>query len=135
MASSVDPMTQLQNGLVAAIDTATSIVAITLRASGNIIPWSADIGARLPVLTYFVSVLVPSVGGYTGQVTLSAWAERGDTAQQLLHEAIGALAQPLLYAVGCDAVVLDEIRREIPSEDRDDPARADVDLTVWLTPT
>lgn len=134
MASSVDPMTQLQNGIVAAVDTATSVVAITLRASGNIRPWTPDFPAQLPVLTYFVSVLEPSVGGYTAQVTLSAWAERGDTAQQLLHEAIGACAQPLLYAVGCDAVILQEIRREIPSEARDDPARADVDLTVWITP-
>lgn len=132
--SAADPITQLQDGLVRAADTAASVQALTYRADGNLLPWVADIPARLPVATYLISTLAERVGGYTATVQISAWAMDAAVAQQLLGAVLGAFAQPLLEAAGCDAVVLSEIRREIPSEDREDPSRADADLTLWFTP-
>jgi len=132
--ASSDPLTQLQDGLVAAADAAAAVVAVTLRDRGNLRPWAGDFPTQLPVATYVVSLLEERVGGYTATVQLSAWADAAATAQALLHAVCGALSQPSLLAAGCDAVVLQEIRREIPSEDRTDPARADADLSVFFTP-
>jgi hypothetical protein len=133
MASS-DPLAQLQDGLVATVDAAAAVIAVTVRDRANLIPWAGDFPTQLPVATYVVSVLEERVGGYTASVQLAAWADDALTAQALLHAVCVSLNQPALQAAGCDAVVLQEIRREIPSEERTDPARADADLIIFFTP-
>lgn len=129
-----DVLTQLQEGLCRTADANATVRQLTQRVQGSLMPWMPDFPAELPVVNYVVQSLVPRVGGVTAAVSLTAWARDAVAAQAVLAAVIAAFSQPALFAVGCDAVVLDEIRREIPSEEKTDPARADADLTVFFTP-
>ena len=136
-----DPLQQLSEATVTIIDTAASIVAITGRASDNIVRWRRRKATPLPRLAY---VFGPTeIAGGLGETydvdgVLRAEASSASVANALLRAAVELLTPMAFEAQGCDALVTDWTYDD-PPDDQGDPATdanvvaAEADLTVNLT--
>jgi hypothetical protein len=107
-----------REAIVAALDTAPLVVAVTGRANGNVVAWDtlAD-DAPLPIAAYRITSAAPS-GGLNDerkiQVTFRAVAETESAANTLL----GAIEKSLTYPRLRDAAPALEAYRLYGEEDR-----------------
>lgn len=139
---STDLENRLNAALVGALDTDAGVVALTGRASGNLLPMS-DIGAaQLPALMYLLLDLTPN--GAAGDTRLATYQitaiADGDGAQSmtaaLLQRVELAVTEPALRAQGIDACPSGRPhRRRVPidSDATRALARADLDFILRVT--
>lgn len=142
IANPTDIEDRLARGLVAILNADPGVQAITGRTTGNVVAWSADVTAALPVIAYQLVELV-EIGG-TGdnrdaEYQLTAIAE-GNGARSMVAALLERIEQALTWAAfdaqGLDALVRRRRRRVVPATDSEASrglARADLDLTIWIT--
>ena len=115
-----------REAIVAALDTAPRVVAVTGRADGNLIAWDDESDAALPIAAYRITSAAPS-GGLNDerkvQVTFRAVALTEAQANELL----GAIEHSLTYPRLRDATPSLEAFRLYGEEDR---VAADYDSEV-----
>lgn len=128
-----DPVQQMREKLVAILDTAAAVVAITSRASGNIVEAQTLAAATLPSVAYAV-VVVPRVGGDGDRrrftVQFDAFAAKESVANELLY-AVETTVTASAFAAGpqsMDAHPTRVTRRGVPTSEG--PARATLDMTI-----
>lgn len=119
-----DPVQQLSEAIVAIVDTDAAIVAITGRASGNIVRWKRRKATAMPRLAYLVGPTEIAGGlGETYDVDGLLRGEAASAAQAnaLLRAAVELLTPMAFEALGCDALVT-EWTYDNPPDDQGDPA-------------
>lgn len=104
-----DPRQRLRVAIVAVLDTAALVVALTGRASANIAAWNALDDIARPALLYRIVSMIQtgeSGAGWNVRLQLTAIAE-GNDADSIVEELLGAAEQELsataLLAAGVDA--------------------------------
>lgn len=151
MADPLDPLSRLSAALVAVLDTAPAVVAVTGRARGNVVPWeSGEANVPLPVLAYLVVTAQPALGTqWRAPVQLTASAvgtEPGVTPAKSAREQANALIAATLDALSATAFAalatpLDarrefdrDVLRTVEHDTDDGAARADLDVSILFTP-
>lgn len=144
-----DIVQRLRVATVTALDTVAAIVALTGRATGNIVSWNALAECPRPCLAYAIIDLRQtgeSGDGRDGVVQFTAVAE-GNNADATVQELLGLVEEhytaPALLAAGVDAAPLHFTRRDGDSDDQgeDDDVRmhqrnlhvAHLDVAITLT--
>ena len=136
------PLQRVREALVAVLDAAPGIVAITGRPNANIVAWAdLSLESDLPILAYQVVSLVQITGSgdqRRARIQLTAAARDDEAiAQELLNAASIALTTPALAAL---AAPLDACR--IQSDEQvlagdfelaEQVARADMDVVLDIT--
>lgn len=139
---------RLREALVAVLDTAAAIAALTGRASENLVSWNALEEATRPVLVYRILSLSEngeSGEGWDARVQLTAVAE-GNNADATVEELLGAVCTTLtagaLLAAGVDAAPIRWHRADGSDDDQGEGdgvrlasrnlhvAHSDVELTI-----
>jgi hypothetical protein len=118
-----DALQQLSAAIATIIDTNASIIAITGRASDNIVRWRRRKATTLPRLAYIAGPAVISGGlgeRYDVDVVLRAEATSAAAANQLLRTAVELLTPMAFETLTCDALVTD-VTYDNPPDDQGDP--------------
>ena len=129
-----DLLQRVKEAIVAILDTAAGIVAITERPDGNIVPWKDLSDATLPVLAYFI-VTANEIGGIgdTRQVDIQFTASASDDSvvNALLEQVELTFVEPAFAAQNLNAYVSSRSRQ--PSPDEEDVQRGDLDISIIVT--
>lgn len=122
---------------MSALDTHSEVVAITGRASGNVVPFKNRDVAQRPVIAYLVVDARPAGGAgnnWEVLVQFSALSEDDDdAATNQLAEIVNAVINPVTLlglTPPLDAYVRERAMRDIAD---DAAARADIDITLIVT--
>jgi hypothetical protein len=94
--AAVDFVQVMRECLVSALDTAPLIVAVTGRASGNIIAWGDDTPDLLPVVSYRITDAAPS-GGLGDERKVQIRFRAAATTERVANELLGAVEKSLTY--------------------------------------
>lgn len=138
MPPAVDTIQLMREAVVEALDTLPAVVAITGRASGNVVPFKNRDKAEMPAITYLVVVGAPAGGAgecWRVQLQFSAIAADDDdeTANKLLA-LVEQYTRPQYLSANVnspvDAYQELKLRRGVGE---DLSARADLDITFIVT--
>lgn len=131
--------------VVAVLDTHAQISAITGRASGNLIPWDAEIETEKPVVAYRATIGTPggSAIGDTREIMFlfSAVADSDSESLALLSAIEGGHTPPkIVWAPALVALVppldgffMNPVRREVGWDSDADGYRNDLEYTLVAT--
>jgi hypothetical protein len=131
-----DIVQRTSEAVVAMLDTAPDIVALTSRANGNVIPFDDLADAALPVIAYIdVTSAIAGGIGDTRRVILQFTAAGSTKAvvNALLEAVENNLTTTKFYAAGLDAYMQDFLRRGTPGDTEEGYFSADMDVTLIVT--
>lgn len=126
------------NGMKTVLDAHATLVALTGRPNGNVVPWEDIASTALPAIAVSVEE-VREIGGARDNRHLDILAaafgydlEKVNAMAEFLED---NLTQPQLEAAGLDAIILRRTRRAGPTEKVKDRRvrREDMTLLMWIT--
>jgi hypothetical protein len=113
-----DPVQILREAIVAVLDTHADVVAITGRATENVVAWG-NLG-DIPVANREAGIIA-----YHAIVASEVANELVNVVRRVvIGQAFHALVPPI------DAVVTNRVRRPMPFDPEDGLARSDIDITI-----
>lgn len=131
-----DIVQRTSDALVAILDTAPAVVAITGRANVNVVPFDDFADVTLPALAYIdiTSAIAGGIGDTRRVIyQFTAGGSSKDVVNALLEAVENTLTAPNFYAAGLDAYMQDFLRRGTPGDTEEGYFSADMDVTLIVT--